>query len=383
MDWLFDRRTNCWSVMTTMTVGVYTDLVSSAHEAQGSLSGQRGVLTTTTARRIRDRMVSDLKLGAVLPPVVIGVVLPSEKFNSLPIADSDEIGDFVPEETSELSIIDGMQRTASLIEASEADPDLAQREMRVEFWLTDNVRAMIYRMLILNTGQVPWTISRQLSVVFQPLLAELEARVPELAKISTPDNPKRRVGPAQYSSDSLVELYIAFSLRKTAVDSKEAISDEFSRLDFVDNLADPQFQTQFYGVLSMLASLDTSFSRLEGTERTPAGKYVFDRQPARIGFIVALGLAILGRPGADRTPEQREEALAELTEAQKKLTSSLDAIDQGQLLEFMSLEVLQEVLDKRVGQVGRYERSVFLEAFRVLVEENFELKNMEPCWRAS
>lgn len=384
MDWMYDARTQCWSVMTSMSVGDYLTLVAAAHDAQGALNGQRNVLTTTTAKRIRGRMVQDLKMGATLPPVVIGAVLDPERFTSLeqehergPDPDS-----FLPAGRESLSIIDGMQRTAALIEAKAENPDVSGRRLRVEFWLTDNVRAMIYRMLILNTGQVPWTISRQLSVVFAPLLDEIDARVPEIEKMSTPDKPGRRVGAAQYSSDALIELYTAFSLRKTAVDSKEAISDEFSRLDFVDNLADPGFQENFYDALSMMARLDKAFDRLEGTGSTPGGKLVFDRQPARIGFIVALGVAVLGRPGADRSSDDRIAKMAELVDAENRLLESLTTMDQVGLGDFLRLDVLNEVLDKRVGQVGRYERAVFSEAFKVLIEEGFALDNLEQCWRA-
>lgn len=381
VDWMFDERTQCWSVMTTMPVNDYLALVGSAHETQGGLAGQRGVLTTTTAKRIRSRMVEDLKKGATLPPVVIGAVLDQEKFASLPADDS--AGSFLPEDRSELSIIDGMQRTAALMEAVEENPSVGEGKVRVEFWLTDNVRAMIYRMLILNTGQVPWTISRQLSVVFSPLLSEIIEKVPDIEKMSTPDRPGRRVGAAQYSSDALVELYIAFSLRKTAVDSKEAISDEFSRLDFVDNLADSGFQDHFYGALAMLSKLDKAFSSFEGSEESQGGRFVFDRQPARIGFIVALGIAVLGRPGADRDPASRTSRLEELQDAEAKLISRLDGMHQDELGDFLRLDVLAEILDKRVGQVGRYERGVFFDAFKVLIEEEFSVANLEQCWRAS
>ncbi|WP_234796632.1 hypothetical protein [Mycolicibacterium porcinum] len=384
MDWIHDRRTKCWSVMVTMSVGAYLSLVNEAHNAQGALSGQRGVLTTTTAKRIRSRMVEDLKKGATLPPVVIGAVLDEVDFGALPFREAEVPADFLPPTTDRsLSVIDGMQRTAALAEAVRQNDSVANGDMRVEFWLTDNVRAMIYRMLILNTGQVPWTISRQLSVVFAPLLDEIEKNVPEIEKMSTPDNPRRRVDAAQYSSDDLVEMYIAFSLRKTAVDSKEAISDEFSRLDFVDNLADPGFQGQFYSALSMLSRLDKSFGRFDGVDSTPNGRFIFDRQPARIGFIVALGIAVLGRPGADRSSDERQAKMQELQEAESVLVERLNRFDQQDLGDFLRLDVLDEVLDKRVGQVGRYERSVFSEAFKVLIEEGFVVDNMEPCWRAS
>jgi len=385
MDWLFDERTKCWSIQTSMTVADYITLVHDAHEKQGALSGQRSVLATTTAKRIRSRMVSDLKQGAVLPPVVIGAVIDEDTFNLLSGDDSIGIEDLLKNSVlGELSIIDGMQRTAAIMEATDSDSEVGSRRLRVEFWLTTSVRAMVYRMLVLNTGQVPWTINRQLAVVYAPLLREVEANVPELDKLISPDNPGRRVSAAQYTSDSIVELYIAFSLRKTSVDTKEQVSDEFSRLDFVDNLADQNFQSQFYGALSMLADLDSAFSRFDPSEseRLTKGRHIFDSQPARIGFIVAIGAAVLGRPGANKPSDERDRRLAELQSGQDLLIQKLSGMDTADLGDFLRLDVLREVLDKRVGQVGRYERSVFNEAFKVLIEENYVVENLEQCWRA-
>lgn len=384
-DWLFDERTQCWSIQTTMAIGEYINLVNDAHQNQGSLVGQRTVLTTTTAKRIRQRMVSDIEQGAVLPPVVIGAVVEPHVFEDLQVdADFHIASVLLPGAENQLSIIDGMQRTASLIEAADANQQIKSRKLRVEFWITTSVRAMVYRMLVLNTGQVPWTISRQLAVVYAPLLKEVQDRVPELEKLITPDSPGRRVAAAQYQSDAIVELYIAFSLRKSSVDTREQVSDEFSRLDFVDNVADMDFQGQFYDALSLLAQLDLAFSRFESDEegRMTRGRHVFDSQPARIGFIVAIGVAVLGRPGANREPVQRQERLAELKARQSKLLVRVGTMSAPELGNFLRLDVLREVLDRRVGQVGRYERAVFSEAFKVLMDENYELENLEQCWRA-
>ncbi|TFC67833.1 hypothetical protein E3O54_08240 [Cryobacterium sp. TMT2-4] len=99
--------------------------------------------------------------------------------------------------------------------------------------------------------------------------------------------------------------------------------------------------------------------------------------------MVAVGISVLGRPGADRTSIERVERMAKLEKAQEGLSSKLSVADEVVLHDFLRLDVLREVLDKKVGQVGRYERSVFSEAFKVLVDEDFELANLEPCWRAS
>jgi hypothetical protein len=371
-----------------MVVRDYLDLIKRAHAERGSLMGQRDVLKTTTARRIRERMIADIKLGAVLPPVVIGAVLDKKHLERLRLAakankPDGSPSDFLPDHP-ELAIIDGMQRTAALKEAA-SDHRVLERDVRVEFWLAPDVSAMVYRMLVLNTGQVPWTLNRQLSVVFNPLLTEIRERVPSIERIFGPDRPGRRVGPGQYSGDDLVELYISFSLRKVSVDTKEALSEEFSRLDFVENLSDLAFQDQFYQTMAIMADLDASFARFEsaGDGRFTKGRNIFDAQPARIGFTVAVAHHVLGRPGLDYPTNQRADRMSSLVAGARQLTQRLDSLAPEEVGQFLQLDILSEILDKRVGKVGRYERNVFFDAFKVLIELLFEVPTMEPCWRAN
>lgn len=383
LSWLLDSRIGCFSVMTEMSVRDYLGLVSKAHADKGAISGQRDTLKTTSSRRIRDRLVSDLHRGAIVPPVVIGVVVDDASFDSFPTK-ATKIEDVVPPGT-DVSIIDGMQRTSALIEAAGTDATILDRMLRVEFWLARSVRAMVYRMLVLNTGQVPWNLARQLTVVYAPLLGEIIAQVPEIERVLTPDKPGRRVAAGEFSSDALVELYIAFSLKKTNIDAKEALSDEFSRLDFVENLSEESFQYQFYDTLSVLCDLDKSFSLYVGQPdgRFSRGRHIFDSQPARIGFVTAVAQFVLGRPGLERVLADRVNRMERIVNGADALIARLDSMDQDQLGEFLKLDVLREILDKRVGQVGRHERNVFFEGFLVLIDVNFEVPSLEPCWRAA
>jgi hypothetical protein len=384
MDWLFDERIRCWSVLTSMPIAEYIELVKKATAERGNLTGQRDVLKTTTAKRIRDRMVNDIIKGAVLPPIVLGAFIDEETFARFPLFDAKSRSNFLPEQ-ADISIIDGMQRTASLIEAVRKEPKVEEQRVRVEFWLTPSVQAMVYRMLVLNTGQVPWTLAKQLSVVYAPLLREIQRNVPGIERIISDEKPGRRVGAAQFSSDDLVELYIAFSSRKTTADSKEALSDEFSKLDFVENIADDKFQHQFYTTLSILTDLDKAFTRYKSDYkgRFGKGRNVFDAQPARIGFVVAAALHVLGRPGLDKPPSERDRLIRGIKEAAVGLVDRLNTSAEEKVGEFLKLDILREILDKKVGQIGRYERAVFFDAFKVLIEEKFNLPDMESCWRAN
>lgn len=385
MNLLCDNRTDCLSVLLTMTIGTYLSLVKAAHAQRGGISGQRDVLKTTTAKRIRERMITDICAGAVLPPVVLGVIVDQDTFTLGSSGELKEDKAFLAAVSDgSLTIIDGMQRTASLIEASEIDSGVLARDMRVEFWVARSVRSLVYRMLVLNTGQVPWTLARQLSVVYSPLLNEIKQRVQNIDRVFSPDNPGRRVSSGQFSSDAVVELYLAFSLRKTNVDAKETLSEEFSRLDFVDNLADNGFQEHFYTSLSTLVELDRAFDRFNANNgRFSRGIEVFGSQPARIGFIVAVAQHVLGRPGLDREAADRLKRMNAVSDQAKSLAMRLKLMTSEQIGEFLRLDVLGEILNRKASQVGRYERNVFFEAFKVLVDEKFDVPNMEPCWRAS
>lgn len=384
MDWLQDRRIDCYSAMETIPIESYLSLVKEAHGKRGAIEGQRDILKTTTAKRIRDRMVADIRAGAVLPPVVVGIVHSPKSVQKLVNDKNLSTSKFIKSlPRDSISIIDGMQRTGALLEARDIEKGISG-EIRVDFWLAKTVTALVYRMLVLNTGQVPWNLARQLTVVYAPLLEEIKANVPEIERIFTPDKIGRRVSGGQFSSEALIELYLAFSLRKTSVDTKESLSEEFSRLDLVANVADEKVQDYFYRTLSIMTQMDIVFDKVEGTPsgRFSRGRDIFGSQPARIGYIVAASQHVLGKVGLEKGDDDRAKRMKALDDHAEALVTKLKKLATNRVQDFLKLDVLSEVLTKRVGQVGRYERAVFFEAFKLLIEEDFDVPSLEPCWRA-
>lgn len=112
---IHDNRVNCFSLMTTQSVADYLALVEGAYKDKGGISFQRDALKTTTAKRIRARMVEDIRRGTVLPPVVIGVVVDDAFFAEIPkITPTDVAKKINSDLVHSVSIIDGMQRTTAL-----------------------------------------------------------------------------------------------------------------------------------------------------------------------------------------------------------------------------------------------------------------------------
>jgi hypothetical protein len=393
---LTDERSSCLSVTLVTTVADYLNFIGNSYENRGGLEGQRLPLKTKTAIKIRTRMVSDLIRGAVLPPIVIGVVPRGvEQFaqfrNFAQDGNLAELAKAVEsEEPSQIAVIDGMQRTTALLEAMAKDQaSISSRPVRLELWIGENTNSLIYRMLVLNTGQVPWDLKRQLETVYSFLLKEIERSVPDVSVFKLDDR-SRRAASGQYQSSIVIESYFAFTSRKPNVDIKERVAEDFARIDATDSASDSANLVRFIEILRLLANLDKAFSRHTvhadpgevGDARFEEGKDIFAVRAAIVGFVSAAAVSIYGDPGFDLATDDISSRYALLTSRVTALTEKLNSMDPQAVGEFLELDILGERLIGRTGGVGDYEREVFHKAFLSAMKYGAELPNMVPCWRA-
>ncbi|MCR9166288.1 MAG: hypothetical protein ACE37F_00010 [Nannocystaceae bacterium] len=393
---MWDDRLSSTSVLVRMTVDEYLKVARDAYTENGAIEGQRSALKTTSALRIRARMAQDVEDGAILPPVVLGI--PGTK--DVPRTVLDEDAGATEERirglpSRDVAIIDGMQRTTVLLDHREK---LQSKDLRVEFWFVPETSALTYRMLVLNTGQVPWNLRRQLEVVYSSLVSEIEAATSEgdgqqKIEIFQPTRQgnaeRRRTRPGQYQADTVIELYMAFALRKTKVDKESTLAQQFSRIDMADALSNHSFLPAFIGTLRMMSQLDAAIfpasNRLEAEARgaTPqtAGN-IFGRLPTCIGFCVACAQIVYGRPGSNVDAQVASARFEGVQEHVTAVVERLLELQGEELDKFVDLATLFEVLGRPSGTIGEFERAVYLEAFKVLMKEGADLESLTPCWRA-
>jgi hypothetical protein len=79
-------------------------------------------------------------------------------------------------------------------------------------------------MLVLNSGQIPWGLDKQLEVVFKPILKRLKYRVPYLDKL---------ISNKIYKQAEIVELFLAFTSRKVRIDKKQQLAEYHAALDIM------------------------------------------------------------------------------------------------------------------------------------------------------
>ncbi|MFC5475763.1 hypothetical protein [Paraherbaspirillum soli] len=382
---LEDKNTRCASLLATIELGAYLDLVEKAYSEQGGLSGQRAPIRTKTALKIRNRLVQDLKNGAVIPPVVVGVVCGvtlKRKLKSLKT--SEELVMLLEKNGLDLSIIDGMQRTTALREAF--DTNNQSHFIRVEIWAAEKVSSLIYRMLVLNTGQVPWDLKRQLDTLYRPIISEVQKQLPGVQIIGL-DETNRRSQAGEYRSTRVVELFLAFTSRSIDIDIKEKVAEEFIKIDLTEATSSDEFLPLFIRALDLMAKLDEQFDRIkqnsEGKTRVKNGKDIFTSSPGSIGFVVAVAELVLGAPGFDYDLISAKKNLEKIERIVKSLTKFIQKLDVPEFIEFVDLETLNQMLSVQSGKVGDHDRNLYKRAFITLLKRSKEIMvqgTMTPCW---
>ena len=388
LDNIKDERVNCYSILCKMSAKEYLDLVSYAYENKGGLKGQRSPLKTKSAQRIRKRMMDDIQKQSVIPPIVVGIRIEEELFNSLIITDTESLNSFITSLTpnKHLSIIDGMQRTTAILDARDTATINEDYQVRVEFWVSKSTNSLIYRMLVLNSGQIPWNLKRQLGVVFTQFTTELENSVSDLKLIET-DEGVRRSEAGIYQASDFIELFILFGARRVSVDLQAELAEEFTRLDLTETSGNAQFMECFVGISSILVKLDKAFSILTTNptdielKKYRTGFSIFSSQPARAAFVTACAQEIFGILGMQYDEATQLSKFHNLIERFNQFLTMIPE-NQQELFDFLDLPSLDERATLRSNKVGEYERNFFLSAFKTLIQliKSDNIVNMTPCW---
>lgn len=380
-----DLRNGCKSVLTVMTLEEYKKLAFWAFNNNGNIEGQRNVIKrSSTATKIRKRMTDDFRRGAIFPQVVLGVLFSTERMSCLSEQNFSESVSQVNE--TDISIIDGMQRSNIYFENYEENKT---RKIRVEFWCSDASIKLLYRMLVLNTGQVPWSTRRQLEVIFDGISNRISEEIRranpmldiQLNILSVDQTKRRKAG--MFKKSSLVEMYLGFNTRKVNVDVSDELADEFQRFDMMEAVDNITNFEMFIKAFTTLCKLD--FAMSESTElvegkQFASGQDLFRSDPVCLGFIVACAEYIMGKSGVERSDEEKKKRASEL---EKKIDRIIECMNNN-LDSYLKLEVLNEIVEKLPRtKIGDSLRHLFKTAFSELIRyDNIEeIPSMETFWK--
>ena len=64
------------------------------------------------------------------------------------------------------------------------------------------------------------------------------------------------------------------------------------------------------------------------------------------------------------------------------VSENLKSKSDEEVLDYIDFGTLNQKMERKMSKVGDYERELFYEAFKVLVDENGEVNTLGICWRA-
>ncbi len=135
-----------------------------------------------TSKTVYSLLKEDLKKGCIMPPLVLATTL-SDGDNPK-LINEDSLLKHLKEEADKVLILDGLQRTYTLLDAASEIKDnlddynnFLKYTLRLEIYIGINKFGILYRMLTLNTGQTPMTIRHQLEMLYKDYLSDENTKI--------------------------------------------------------------------------------------------------------------------------------------------------------------------------------------------------------------
>lgn len=174
MSKIFDNRINSCNLYVETTFGEYLSFAKDIIK-NNELQRKR----VRASKSVYSLLKNDLKRGCVMPPLVLAIAgdkdINLEAENSII---SQYIVDKIKTDCKDILILDGLQRTYTLIDADaeikQEEPESYQKflnyKLRLEIYVDINKFGVLYRMLTLNTGQTPMAARHQLEMLYRDKL---------------------------------------------------------------------------------------------------------------------------------------------------------------------------------------------------------------------
>ena len=162
-----DKRIHSKNILAECSIEEY---LSFAKDILSNNSFQRK--RVKTSKTVYSLLRQDLEEGCVIPPIVLAI---STDYRNI---DKDDFYTFITQNLNSVIILDGLQRTYTLIDA---DDEMEKKTesvysafkksiLRLEIYVNINKFGILYRMLTLNTGQTPMPIRHQLEMLYSDML---------------------------------------------------------------------------------------------------------------------------------------------------------------------------------------------------------------------
>lgn len=173
------------------------------------------------------RLKSDIKKGALIPPITLALK-PSLVNKFLPLVKTEQTVKLEQEliSSSIVYILDGLQRTHLMKDLLEEGHKYdVKQKLLLEFWFEKEMGNLMYRLIVLNSGQKPMSMRHQIELLFMTMQEKLNADIPGLIMYNERDL-KVRDGAKKFPFERIVTGYHSFLNESPEIDKGKIIVEK-------------------------------------------------------------------------------------------------------------------------------------------------------------
>ena len=184
------------------------------------------------------RMKQDIIEGALLPNITLAVKTEYIYQILRALKDNSDVEGILLGLKGKLLILDGLQRTYILQDISRNGHEFnPNQKIMLEFWLEEDIKHLIYRLIILNAGQKKMSMRHQIELLFLNVKEALEKEI-DFLEIHTQRDSTRRNKPGKFALDKIVMGYQSFLLGNPEVKRSNIVAQEMLESNILDSNAD-------------------------------------------------------------------------------------------------------------------------------------------------
>ncbi len=323
------------------------------------------------------RLKKDIELGALIPTITLAVepsIVPEYK-ELVESENSNAIVDKLLSDPEKIYILDGLQRTYIIKEIVSAGALLNEdQQLLLEIWLESNINHLIYRLIVLNSGQKPMSMRHQIELLFITMRETLTNEIPDLTVLRESDETVRTKA-KEFPFERLVTSYKAFLTKSPEIDKDNIIAEKIIETDILDS--EEEFLSasflSFKRYLIIYCQLDGEVYRIyHGSTLNKYRNWLADGNVIN-SFFAALSKTLLN--------ESREAAITKsLSTLLDKLRSSNLGDDPLELTKYSELR--SEKANPKLYNVGFATRKLLTSAFVEFFKFEGE-QSLGDCWLIS
>jgi hypothetical protein len=263
-----DFRTNTNILYAQIKINEYLDLVGKdfdRFEIQRKKEKHKGY----------NRLKNDIEKGTLIPTITLAIE-PSSVNNFTTLLQEKNSAKIVEELitiTDKIYILDGLQRTYIINELkSNGVVFNEEQKLLLEIWFEGDIKHLIYRLIVLNSGQKPMSMRHQIELLFITMRETIIKNVQGL-KVLEEKEEENRTNSKQFPFERLVTAYKSFLTKSPEADKDNIVAERMKEADMLESdeqfLSDPFIKFSEY--LNIYCLLDEEAYRIYNG--TPMNKY--------------------------------------------------------------------------------------------------------------